>query len=210
MISFVENCESTQKELVEAVREGAVIPPSALVAGAQSAGMGSRGNEWSSEPGNLYFSFCVDESDLPSDLPTSSASIYFAFLMCEYLRERGSNLWLKWPNDFYLGEKKIGGVITTKLKGVYSCGMGINLKFAPPNADILDIEATPNDLVSGFCDRLEQKISWKQIFSKFLVEFEKSRIYGVHKGDEIIGLSNAALSDDGSIIINGKKVYSNR
>lgn len=210
MISFVKICESTQKELVDAVRAGAVAPPFALVAGAQTDGVGSRGNEWNSERGNLYFSFCVDESELPSDLPVSSASIYFAFLMCEYLRALGSKLWLKWPNDFYLGERKIGGVITTKLKGVYVCGMGINLKFAPPNADILDIDATPNSLVDGFCAYLEQKIPWKQIFSKFLVEFEKSKKYGVHNGDEIISLADAALSDDGSIIINGKKVYSNR
>lgn len=210
MIEFVESCDSTQTRIISNLKSGVITPPYCLVANSQNNGVGSRGNEWISKSGNLYFSFCVDEKSLPSDLPMSSASIYFAFLMKDYLANLGSQIWLKWPNDFYLGEKKIGGVITTKIKNVFVCGIGLNLTHAPEFAGILDIKVDKNSLVYGFLENLENKISWKQIFSKFLLEFPLSQKFGTHSGSEEISLKNAVLCDDGSVIINNKKVYSLR
>nr|MBP3725291.1 biotin--[acetyl-CoA-carboxylase] ligase [Campylobacter sp.] len=209
-IEFVESCDSTQTQIISNLKNGIIAPPYCLVANSQNNGVGSRGNEWISESGNLYFSFCVDEKFLPSDLPMSSASIYFAFLMKEYLANLGSQIWLKWPNDFYLNDKKIGGVITTKIKNVFVCGIGLNLTYAPEFACILDIKVDKNSLVYGFLENLENKISWKQIFSKFLLEFPLSQKFGTHSGSEEISLKNAVLCDDGSVIINNKKVYSLR
>ena len=209
-IEFVESCDSTQTQIISNLKSGVITPPYCLVANSQNNGVGSRGNEWISKSGNLYFSFCVDEKSLPSDLPMSSASIYFAFLMKDYLANLGSQIWLKWPNDFYLGEKKIGGVITTKIKNVFVCGIGLNLTYAPEFAGILDIKVDKNSLVYGFLENLENKISWKQIFSKFLLEFPLSQKFGTHSGSEEISLKNAVLCDDGSVIINNKKVYSLR
>ncbi|ANE36425.1 biotin-[acetyl-CoA-carboxylase] ligase [Campylobacter iguaniorum] len=210
VVSFVESCVSTQDELIGAVRNGAINPPFALVAKVQTNGVGSRGNEWESKEGNLYFSFCVDENSLPSDLKPASASIYFAALMSEYLKSCGSKLWLKWPNDFYLGDKKIGGVITTKIKNVYICGIGINLKNSPSFANVLDIETSPQNIVNGFIQYLNLGFSWKQIFSKYLIEFDKSKVFDAHIGGEPVSLKNAILLEDGSIMINNKKVYSLR
>ena len=210
MIEFVESCDSTQTRIISNLKNGIIAPPYCLVANSQNNGVGSRGNEWISKSGNLYFSFCVDEKSLPSDLPMSSAGIYFAFLMKDYLANLGSQIWLKWPNDFYLGEKKIGGVITTKIKNVFVCGIGLNLTHAPEFAGILDIKVDKNSLVYGFLENLENKISWKQIFSKFLLEFPLSQKFGTHSGSEEISLKNAVLCDDGSVIINNKKVYSLR
>ena len=210
MIEFVESCDSTQTQIILNLKNGIIAPPYCLVANSQNNGVGSRGNEWISKSGNLYFSFCVDEKSLPSDLPMSSASIYFAFLMKDYLANLGSQIWLKWPNDFYLNDKKIGGVITTKIKNVFVCGIGLNLTYAPEFAGILDIKVDKNSLVYGFLENLENKISWKQIFSKFLLEFPLSQKFGTHSGSEEISLKNAVLCDDGSVIINNKKVYSLR
>ncbi|MDA3055448.1 MULTISPECIES: biotin--[acetyl-CoA-carboxylase] ligase [unclassified Campylobacter] len=209
-IEFVESCDSTQTGIISNLKLGVIKPPYCLVANSQNAGLGSRGNAWESVSGNLYFSFCVSESALPSDLPTNSASIYFAFLMKEYLANLGSKIWLKWPNDFYLSEKKIGGVITTKIKNVFVCGMGLNLAHAPEFAGILDIKVERNSLIYGFFEMLEKKPSWKQIFSKFSLEFPLSQKFGTHNGCEIVSLENAVLCDDGSILINNKKVYSLR
>ncbi|MBQ3675159.1 MAG: biotin--[Campylobacter sp.] len=209
-IEFVESCDSTQTGIISNLKLGVIKPPYCLVANSQSAGLGSRGNAWESVSGNLYFSFCVSESTLPSDLPMSSASIYFAFLMKEYLANLGSKIWLKWPNDFYLSEKKIGGVITTKIKNAFVCGMGLNLAHAPEFAGILDIKVERNSLIYGFFEMLEKKPSWKQIFSKFSLEFHLSQKFGTHSGSEEISLKNAVLCDDGSVIINNKKVYSLR
>lgn len=209
-IEFVEQMPSTQEFLVGAVREGRITPPFAIAANRQSAGIGSRGNDWEGASGDLAFSFCVAQTDLPADVPLQSASIYFAMIMQELLASLGSQLWLKWPNDFYLGERKIGGAMTNKIKDNLICGIGINLVSAPEYAGILDIKISAKDAIEGFFALYENKISWKQIFRNFSLQFQKSQKFSVHLGDEKISLEQAKLCEDGSIIINEERVYALR
>ncbi|MSN96630.1 biotin--[acetyl-CoA-carboxylase] ligase [Campylobacter sp. FMV-PI01] len=210
VIKSVDESISTQSELIENLKNGIINPPFALIAKKQIKGYGSRGNEWKSDEGNLYFSFCIDEKDLSSTIPPPSFSIYFAFLMKEFLSTKGSKIWLKWPNDFYLNNKKIGGVITTKIKTTYVCGIGLNLTNSPDYAGVLDINITPNEVVFGFLNILKNKIPWKQIFSKFVVEFELSKKFYTNINGNKFHLNNANLYEDGSIMINNKRVYSLR
>ena len=209
-IKFVEQIASTQELLVGAVREGRITPPFAIAANRQSAGIGSRGNDWEGASGDLAFSFCVAQTDLPADVPLQSASIYFAMIMQELLASLGSRLWLKWPNDFYLGERKIGGAMTNKIKNTLVCGIGMNLLGAPEYAGILDIKISAKDAIEGFFALYENKISWKQIFRNFSLQFQKSQKFSVHLGGEKISLAQAKLCEDGSIIINEERVYALR
>ena len=209
-IEFADSVPSTQKVLVEGLRNGEIQPPFALVAKEQTQGVGSRNNTWSGLEGNLFFSFCMSETALPGDLKGESASIYFSMIMCEVLAARGSKIWLKWPNDFYVGDKKIGGTLTTRVGEIYVCGMGINLKNAPQNAGILDIEVSPSVAVGEFCKRLQAAPSWAEIFKKFEIEFEKSREFITHfEGEEIL-LKEAKLLPDGSLEVDGRRVFSLR
>ena len=209
-IKFVEQIASTQKFLVDAVREGRIAPPFAIAADRQIAGIGSRGNGWQSASGNLAFSFCIAQTDLPADVPPQSASIYFAMIMQEFLASLGSRLWLKWPNDFYLSERKIGGAMTNKIKNTLICGIGINLLGAPEYAGILDIKISAKDAMEGFFALYENKIPWKQIFRNFSLQFQKSQKFSVHLNGEKISLARAKLCEDGSIIINEERVYALR
>lgn len=210
MIEYLDECASTQTALIEALKSRVAVPDCAIIARRQSSGIGSRGNSWQSEDGNLYFSFCMAQSSLAMDIPPVSLSIYFAYVMKIYLEKIGSKVWLKWPNDFYLNNRKIGGVITNKIGEIYVCGMGINLEKTPEFGDILDVKITPNELVNGFFDLLEQKISWKRIFSKYLIEFELSKKFNSHINGKIVSLEDAILCDDGSIKVGSERVYSLR
>ena len=209
-IEFADSVPSTQKVLVEGLRNGEIQPPFALVAKEQTQGIGSRNNTWSGLEGNLFFSFCMSETALPGDLKGESASIYFSMIMREVLAARGSKIWLKWPNDFYVGDKKIGGTLTTRVGEIYVCGMGINLKNAPENAGILDIDVSPSVAVGEFCKRLQTAPSWAEIFKKFENEFEKSREFVTHFEGEEVSLKYAKLLSDGSLDINGRRVFSLR
>ena len=209
-IEFADSVPSTQKVLVEGLRNGEIRPPFALVAKEQTQGIGSRNNAWSGLEGNLFFSFCMSETTLPEDLKGESASIYFSVIMREALAARGSKIWLKWPNDFYVGDKKIGGTLTTKVSEIYVCGMGINLKNAPENAGILDIDVSPSAAVGEFCKRLQTAPFWAEVFKKFEGEFEKSREFITHFEGEEVALKNAKLLPDGSLDIGGRRVFSLR
>ena len=104
VIDWFDEIPSTHQFIIEGLKSGTLCAPYAVGADIQTQGIGSRGNSWLGEKGNLFFSFCVEEKHLPSDLPLASISIYFSALTKQILEEKGSKVWLKWPNDFYLEE----------------------------------------------------------------------------------------------------------
>lgn len=209
-IHWFESLESTQTYLIEAVKSNRLVPPVCIGATTQTSGKGSRGNSWTSEEGNLFISAAFPLSIFPEDLKLESTSIYMAFLMKELLAAMGSEVWLKWPNDFYLKEKKIGGVITNVMQDTLVCGIGINLVSAPNDFEKIDIVITPQDLTEQYCKLFKELPSWKQIFSKYQLEFELSRVFPTHHNHEKIALKEAVLLEDGSLMCEGQRIFSLR
>ena len=201
---------STQTYLVEALQKKRLNPPVAVLALEQNAGVGSRDNAWSGGEGNFFASFAVKLDDLPEDLLLSSASIYFSFIMKQTLLDLGENIWLKWPNDFYKNDEKVGGTITKKVNDTLVCGIGINLKKSQNGYSALQSDISPKILLDKYLFALEKFPKWKQVFSEYEIEFELSRRFSVHIENYQKSLGDALLCDDGSLIIGGKKVYSLR
>jgi BirA family biotin operon repressor/biotin-[acetyl-CoA-carboxylase] ligase len=209
ILSF-DQLPSTQTYLIDALKEGRVNPPCAVIAYEQSAGVGSRDNEWSGGKGNFFASIAISLDQLPSDLPLSSASIYFSYLMKEVLIEYHENIWLKWPNDFYLNDEKVGGTITRKVDQTLVCGIGINLKNEQNGYRSLGTDIEPELLLEKYLFALKKFPKWKEIFSVYQVEFELSRRFSVHVENLKMSLKDATLEEDGSLLIHGNKVYSLR
>lgn len=202
--------ESTQTYLIKALKEKRLSVPVCVMAKEQTAGIGSRNNAWEGGEGNLFFSFAVSLEDLPKDLPLSSASIYFSYIMREVIHKHDASIWLKWPNDLYQDSHKIGGTITKKIDNIFLCGMGINLQKNSNGFKALNLNVEPIFLLKEYLSSLEKYPSWKQIFSQYRVEFERSREFFTHIDKDIKSLKNAILSEDGSLIIEKKRVYSIR
>ena len=209
-IRFFEKLPSTQKYLIEKIRIGEFSAPIAVIASEQSNGVGSRDNVWSGGKGNFFASIAVELEDLPKDLSLSSASIYFSFIMKKTLESLGENIWLKWPNDFYKNDDKVGGTITKKINDILVCGIGINLKNSQNGYRALQCDITPEILLENYLTALQKFPTWKQIFSEYEVEFELSRKFSVHIENYQKSLADASLCEDGSLIIEGEKVYSLR
>jgi len=207
---YLESVDSTQNYLKELVRSSTIELPHAVVAKTQTDGVGSRGNAWSGLDGNLFLSFAIPLKDLPRDLKIESSSIYFAHILKETLRECNSSVWLKWPNDFYIDELKIGGMITNIVKETLICGVGLNLVVAPEGFGILDIVISKEELLKQYLKNIEKNILWKQVFSKYKLEFYKNQKFSTHTNNLRISLEGASLQSDGSIIINGERIFSLR
>lgn len=208
-IFYLDECDSTQLYLKSKIQNEGLNGPILIYTHKQTSGVGSRGNSWIGNDGNLFFSFAISKNDLPNDLLVQSASIYFSFLLKEILSEMGSNIWVKWPNDFYLNDLKIGGTITSFVDNYFVCGIGLNL-IKTENFGSLDIQIEPEVLLKKFATIVEQKIKWKEVFIKFEIEFCKSSFKYCHSEFGLLDMSQAILRDDGSIEINDKKVYSLR
>ena len=209
-IHWFESLESTQSFLIDELKASRLKAPVCVGAVSQSGGKGSRGNSWIGEEGNLFLSVAIERSSLPEDLRLESSSIYLAFLMKELLATLGSKIWLKWPNDFYLGEKKIGGVITNLTSDTLVCGIGINLAAAPENFEKIDIAISAYDLTKSYSELFKNLPSWKLIFSNYQIEFENSRVFFTHNNNEKVALENAVLLEDGSLECDGQRIFSLR
>jgi len=196
--------------LLEQLKEGNIKAPIAIMAFEQNAGLGSRNNSWSGGKGNFFASIALDLDKLPEDLPLGSASIYFSFIMKQTLEALGEDIWLKWPNDFYLNDEKIGGTITQKFKNMLVCGIGINLKNSQNGYRALECDISAQNLLENYLDKFKKFPTWKQIFREYEIEFELSRKFSVHIENDKKSLSDAILCEDGSLILEGKRVFSLR
>lgn len=158
---FLKNTLSNSKPLPE----GTVI-----MAESQFAGRGQQQNRWHSEAGkNLTFSLLLNPSFLPLatqfDLTRAvSVGIYRAL---EPLL--GNQLKIKWPNDIYYGDGKLGGILIENLvqgsqikNSVIGIGLNINQDNFPldvPNAvsikQILHKDYDLKLLLSEICKNIE-------------------------------------------------------
>jgi BirA family biotin operon repressor/biotin-[acetyl-CoA-carboxylase] ligase len=209
-ILWFKQLPSTHLYLLEELKNGSLKAPIAVACDSQTNGVGSRGNEWQGYEGNLFLSFALQKDMIANDIPAQSLSIYFAYILKEVLSQFGSKVWVKWPNDFYLENKKCGGVISALKSDTIICSIGLNLIASPKKFSTLDIAINREDLLEIFFQRVEKKILWKHIFSKFEVEFQKSREFGANINDNQVLLKDALLLSDGSVMINNKRVYSLR
>ena len=206
----MDELSSTQLYLIEQIKTKQLSAPIAVIAKKQTAGIGSRDNGWEGGEGNLFFSFALKLESLPNDLPLSSASIYFSYIMKEILEELTENIWLKWPNDLYQNKHKIGGIITKKIDNILVCGMGINLKKNSNSFEALNLNIEANILLKDYLEMVEKFPKWKHIFSKYAIEFERTKDVSAHVKGEHKSLKKAILWEDGSLIIDKKRVYSLR
>ena len=92
----------------------------------QTAGIGQRGAQWQSPQGGLYFSLrypLAGGAALHGGLAQACA-----LSIAECLDPAAQSLRLKWPNDLYVGEKKMGGILIDMLGDSAVIGIGINLR----------------------------------------------------------------------------------
>ena len=124
--------ESTNQYLSALAQAEKIPEGTAVVADFQTAGQGLAGTKWHSEPGaNLLMSLFF----LPDFLPVKKIYLIskaVALGIKDFLDEQGIQAKIKWPNDTYVGESKISGVlIENSIRGMQIqqsiVGIGLNV-----------------------------------------------------------------------------------
>ena len=129
-IKWFDRLDSTNDELLRHLSDYDNL--SVVAAVNQTAGRGQRGNRWVSAPGdNLTFSFILKPEGLPAR-EVMAVTCLATLAVREALREEGVPAVIKWPNDIYVGRRKICGMLVENgLEGpdiAWSVvGIGINL-----------------------------------------------------------------------------------
>ncbi len=108
-IIWLESIDSTNKEALR--RSDDLTDFTILAAEYQSEGRGQKGTSWESAKGsNLTFSLVLKPDMIKAENQFIISQIA-AVGVYEYLVSKGVDAKIKWPNDIYVGDKKIAGIL---------------------------------------------------------------------------------------------------
>lgn len=133
-LEVLHSIDSTNTRLADLLHSGGLTSPMALCfAEHQTGGRGRRGRDWYSPYASNIYGSCLAKMGVSFGM-LSGFSLAVGASVCQFLaRDYGvEGLGLKWPNDIYLQERKLGGILI-ELYGeqsgpVYSVvGLGLNL-----------------------------------------------------------------------------------
>ena len=136
----------------------------------QTAGRGCGTNHWESERGkNLTFSMLLHPNDVPAQ-KQFRISRAISLAICKALGQHIGDLSIKWPNDIYWRDGKIGGIlIEVTLQGnkVKDCIIGIGLNV---NQRVFRSDA-PNPV--SMWQICEQETDCEQLLQEILQAFQE-------------------------------------
>lgn len=217
---------STNSYAMDLIQKSEVVEGTIIHALNQVDGRGQRGNIWHSEAGkNLTISVILKPSFLPAhrqfDLNKVISLAVFDFIGSKIpaLKEQCK---IKWPNDIYIGDKKIGGIlIENSLKGnqiswaIIGIGLNINQEtFHPsiPNPvslkQLSNITHQLNELLEELCLFIEARYlqlknnSTATLNADYLsVLFRYKQFSNYIYNNESIYAKMIGVSDQGRLII---------
>ena len=136
VVHHLPRIASTNDVAREVGIEGAVV-----IADEQTAGRGRRGHAWFSPPGSgLYVSVVLAPDRAPDPRrATSLLTLAAGVGIAEGLQAAtGLTAHLKWPNDLFVGSRKLGGILAEAHGDAVVTGYGINLAVTVYPPDVRD------------------------------------------------------------------------
>jgi len=147
---------STNADLVTLAREGAPPHGAVMVADHQTAGRGRMGRTWQAPPESALLCSILLR---PPPGATLHAALWAVALAAQraLTEESGIDPELKWPNDLMVGSRKLAGILAEtvggSLDGAVVVGLGINVAWEEPPADVADRAVTVAELAGRAVDR---------------------------------------------------------
>ncbi len=209
------------------------VPGDVFSADFQTAGRGRLDHKWLSPPkANVMMSAVVSAEGLScEEVSTFPLVVGLSVARAAASLLRGlvpeDDVRLKWPNDVYVGGRKVAGILCERVQDSLIAGIGVNVlrqAFAPEIA----ARATALGEVAGFRGTVESvretvlralayfAALWRErgfeaLYPKIAaLDFLKGRELSVRQADDdtspLVGRCGG-IAPDGSLIVAGKKVY---
>jgi BirA family biotin operon repressor/biotin-[acetyl-CoA-carboxylase] ligase len=212
--NFLKNLLSNSKP----VPEGTVI-----MAETQFAGRGQQQNKWHSEPGkNLTFSVLLKPSFLMANDQFDLVRAISLGVFDALHPLLGDQLKIKWPNDIYYTDKKLGGMLIENLlqgaqikNSIIGIGLNINQEHFTGEAgnavslkQILQKDYDLRSLLADICNNIEAwYLNLKAGKTSFIRENYLNRLYWFNKnarfkaGDETFNGTIKGVKENGLLVI---------
>ena len=181
-IIHLENVDSTNNYAANLLLKEEIYSGTVILADEQTQGRGQRGNVWTSNSGeNMLFSLFLT-TEILSVNDQFLLSQFVSVSLIEMLKNIGINAEVKWPNDIYVKNKKIAGIlIENQLSGsilkssIIGVGLNVNQK------SFENISAT------SLFNELGEFISIQSVLFSFIYELNKNwNIILSNKKDQIL------------------------
>lgn len=136
--------DSTNREALRLAVDPASPTSRVIWAETQTAGRGRGANRWWSADGSLTFSLIVEPEEFSLARSTwPQLSLTTGLAVCRALREvaPSATITLKWPNDVFLADRKIGGILIESPSSQANrlvIGIGLNVQNS--------LRAAPNEV----------------------------------------------------------------
>jgi BirA family transcriptional regulator, biotin operon repressor / biotin---[acetyl-CoA-carboxylase] ligase len=193
-IHFVPECESTNT-VASALADANAPDGTLVVTDFQSAGRGRLGRGWQTPRGtSLLFSILL-RPPIPATRAIQVGMAAGLGVSNGIRIATGANVRLKWPNDFLMGGRKMGGMLAEArceedMLRFLILGIGINVNFDPSG-----IQGIPPDATSIFVS-VGQETLRATLLKKILAEIEH-RYQAVCKGVSLYEAWSRALETVG-------------
>lgn len=127
---------STSTHAARMRRERRLVAPAIVLTGHQTAGRGRGGNVWRSPPGVITVTFALPLHDT---LPPEHVPLIAGLVVRDTVAAFGLDAArIKWPNDVWVGDRKLAGLLCERIDRIDLIGVGLNVE--------LDPAALPGDL----------------------------------------------------------------
>ncbi len=158
MLVEKEETESTNDDARLLALQGAPVG-TAVLASRQTRGRGRAGRAWESPGGGLYLSVVLRPTR--TDAPWSLLPLALGEAAAEVLARHGHDVRVKWPNDLFIENDKVGGILVESRWGdapFIIAGIGLNLADTPvkgatslrAHGQVPDRRALARELAEGF------------------------------------------------------------
>lgn len=170
---FMPECHSTNSHALQLCQQSPSAPEGTVViTDNQTAGRGQRGNSWITAPGkNFTFSIILK----PSFLRVKDQfylTVFISLSIYDYLCMKGcAPVRIKWPNDIYVGTKKIGGILIENIVAgdrFSNVVIGIGLNVNQDQFDVVAATSMRNELDELFDLNLELEELLASIEARYL------------------------------------------
>lgn len=212
-IELVEETKSTNELALKALSEGAAAG-TVFVADHQTQGRGRRDigggrREWfSPKSTNLYLSAVIRpklEMERLSAI-TLAVGVGLARVIEEHT---GVDVWLKWPNDLYVGERKLGGVLTEGATGpggfegaVIGVGLNINVMAAQFPDSLKEVATSLRQETGQVHDRLTLALKVSENLLQVCDEYVTYGLEGfsesLERYDRLVGRAVEVREEEGT------------
>ncbi|MFN3784450.1 MAG: biotin--[acetyl-CoA-carboxylase] ligase [Spirosomataceae bacterium] len=211
-VIYLPTCHSTNDSALEIIQSNSPLEGTVVITDNQTAGRGQRGARWeATSHQNLTFSLILYPSFLLAHQQFKLSQVVSLGIHA-FLRRKGvQDAWIKWPNDVYVGEKKMGGIlIENTLQGssikTAVVGIGLNvrqLSFENPQATSLarvlnQFELSLSTCLEEILEEIERlylmmsdTTSWgfiHQLYEKQLLGMGQKRDYLDESGNRFQGI----------------------